>query len=79
MDYYPSLNAITISGKVEDKLEFNYYIPVKIKLTAFTYAFIGLLSKVSPAEASIVYKLYGSKDGYDGTNTWNNFAVAADT
>ena len=28
LDYYPGLNVITISGRIAEKTEFNYYIPV---------------------------------------------------
>ena len=57
------MNAITLSGTVSAATEFNYYVPVKIKATAFTYAFIGLLSTVSPPTVSGVYRIFGSNEG----------------
>ena len=38
-------------------------MPVKIKAAALTYAFIGLLSTVSPPAVSGVYRIFGSVEG----------------
>ena len=61
-DYYPGLNAIIIGGSSVTALsEFNYYIPVCIKVPAFTFAFIGLINNHAtfPTVTS-VYKLFGT-------------------
>ena len=60
-DYYPGLNAIVIGSPVVAKTEFNYYIPVWIKVPAFTFAFIGLINNHAtfPTVTS-VYKLFGT-------------------
>ena len=62
-DYYPGLNSIIIEGSIIPMVEFNYYIPVKIKASAFRQAFIALINNSStfPTVTS-AYKIYGSQE-----------------
>lgn len=77
-DYYPGLNAIIIGGSaVSAVTEFNYYIPVWIKSSAFTYAFIGLINNYAtfPTVTS-VYKIFGTAEiTYTAANAWKTYAL----
>ena len=67
LDYYPGLNAIIVGGvTIAATTEFNFYIPVWIKSSPFTTAFLALIQEHStfPTVTS-VYKLYGLGE-FDG-------------
>ena len=76
LDYYPGLNAIIVGGvTIAATTEFNFYIPIWIKASPFTTAFLALIQEHStfPTVTS-VYKLYGSAE-FDG-NLWAEKVLA---
>lgn len=70
-DYYPGLNAIIIGGvTISATAEFNFYIPVQIKATTFTFGFLALIQEHSTFPVvKKSYKLFGTAEFNE--NAWS--------